>query len=342
MAFNLTQLVDFILTRYEAYVEKRLIDFCNGRYSKCLLKNMLPVSDRPVSSSDIQTTSEYGVFCVCSQNSKTPNVVYTVDITRGVCSCFVGNSGKLCKHASVVLLQLDKEHATSFNLVSLLNKTIFFEVATGVSPPSGWLLPLKTNPNEVQSRIIESVSGESLNNPSTSAVFLSQADETQSTDLPITLNPDQEEQLNSYFDRIKTGIRCNPEIFVPAVSKMLTNIKDYASTETGFVTMLCTMGKYNGIELANRRNTSHLKWHGIKIGVQPTAVGRRKLCLSGKRKLSAGRPRLDAKIVRHKDLSVHDYTTLGSVPARKRKATQNLQDCVFRNSGLGGKKQAKC
>ena len=43
MAFSLVQLVDFLVTRYEGYMEKRLIDFSSGRYCKALLTNMTPV-----------------------------------------------------------------------------------------------------------------------------------------------------------------------------------------------------------------------------------------------------------------------------------------------------------
>ena len=42
-----------------------------------------------------------------------------------------------------------------------------------------------------------------------------------------------------------------------------------------------------------------------------------------------------------RQLSTHDYTTFGSLPSRKRKAPHSLQECVYRNTGLGQTKHAK-
>jgi len=88
-----------------------------------LLKNMLP-SDLNISIGDIADTTEPGVFSVRSQNSKTPELTYTVDIIRGFCSCFVGCSGKLYKHASAVLLHLDMKLGTAYSVVSDSTKCV--------------------------------------------------------------------------------------------------------------------------------------------------------------------------------------------------------------------------
>jgi len=59
MAFHLPQLLDFLVTRYEAYMEKRLIDFSNGRYCKSMLRNMsLVESDIPDDSISAVDCSE--------------------------------------------------------------------------------------------------------------------------------------------------------------------------------------------------------------------------------------------------------------------------------------------
>jgi len=52
MAFNLAQLVDFIVTRYEAYIENRLVDFSHGRYCKALLAGM-SLDDKGITDADV-------------------------------------------------------------------------------------------------------------------------------------------------------------------------------------------------------------------------------------------------------------------------------------------------
>ena len=63
MAFSLPQLIDFIVVRYEAYMEKRLIDFSSGRYTKSTLRNMMPTeSDIPhadISEVDADSGEEF-------------------------------------------------------------------------------------------------------------------------------------------------------------------------------------------------------------------------------------------------------------------------------------------
>ena len=88
MAYTLPQLVDFIVTCYEAYMEKRAVDFsCE---LQALPKNMTLVQS-DVSDSYITTTdADAGVYDVGSVRS---DKVYTVDMGRGYCTCYVGASG---------------------------------------------------------------------------------------------------------------------------------------------------------------------------------------------------------------------------------------------------------
>ena len=43
-AFNVVQLLDFILTRFETYYERRFIDVANNRLDMTLSKRFLPTS----------------------------------------------------------------------------------------------------------------------------------------------------------------------------------------------------------------------------------------------------------------------------------------------------------
>ena len=74
-----------------------------------------------------------GLYTVRSSSG---NNLYSVDSIRGCCSCYVGAAGKLCKHASAVLLYRDAQICTEFNIVSHDTKLRMFKVG------ADWLLPL--------------------------------------------------------------------------------------------------------------------------------------------------------------------------------------------------------
>jgi len=145
--------------------------------------------------------------------------------------------------------------------------------------------------------------------------------------------------------RIKQGLTDSPESLVPACHRMLDNADKLASTDTGLLTAMHTFAKYSGMQPTKWRSVLSRfatgKRRGIQIGVQPTAVGRRRQTLSGKRRLSAGRPAGLVSARASRELAAHDYTSLGTLPARKRKASHSLQQCVYGNVGLGCKKHAK-
>ena len=159
-----------------------------------------------------------------------------------------------------------------------------------------------------------------------------------------TLSAEEHERLESVFGRIRTGIQEAPQIFVPACRRFIQNAEKFAATETGLVSALYTFGKYSGLARAKRQLSvaaKNQKRRGVQIGVQPTAVGRRRLTLSGRRKVRAGRPQGIVTAHSSRQLATHDYTTFGSLPSRKRKAPHRLQECIYRNTGLGQTKHAK-
>jgi len=329
MAFNLAQLVDFIVTRYEAYIEKRLLDFSHGRYCKALLAGM-SLDAKGITDADVHVLdASLGQYSVHSQSG---DQWYTVDLARGFCECVHGRTGKVCKHASAVMLHAETNASTAFPVLCQETASTLFVVATGQSPPEGWLLPLHLT------AATPALMTSNTQQPTTEAV--AECSEVVTVEPVASLSSDQQEQLDNLFGRITQGLEGSPNVFVPAVTKMLQNVDKYASTETGLVSALTTFGKYSGLPLIRRKTSAAAnKRHGIQIGVQPTAVGRRRQTLSGKRKQVAGRPPGSTQIPSH--MVGHAYTTFGLLPSRKRKAPHSLQQCVYSNVGLGRKKQAK-
>lgn len=87
------------------------------------------------------------------------------------------------------------------------------------------------------------------------------------------------------YNKVCNGLEHNPEVYFPAVEKMLTNDEKCASTETGLVSALHNFAKYEG---PRTQSIKYTKRKGNQIAVQPTVVGKGKVSLSGKRKVSAG------------------------------------------------------
>lgn len=339
LVYNATQLLDFLVTRYEQYMERRLLDFANDRYSKVLLKQMMPEVSA-VNEDDIVDDGD-GRFTVPSLTKH--GVTYSVDIVKGVCSCFAGLSGVLCKHMSVVMCKVDSSIAVSSGLkvANKESRLLMFEVATGKKPAAGWLSPLKLAKHGLNS---------SPDDPGSQQAD-SDVEDYRSAAVPAcTLTPEAEDlpddawcysALEEFYSRVKHGLQDNPSAFKPAVAKMARNLKTYAATETGLLTTLHTMGRYSGLPVTGKRKFSAFSGRrrgGVMIGVQPTATKRRKSCLSGRRKISGGRPTQSVK--RHLALAQHDYGPL-TVPSRKKKSVHDLQKCVYNNVALGSTKHAK-
>lgn len=133
--------------------------------------------------------------------------------------------------------------------------------------------------------------------------------------LSSKLSNEQEQKLEDFFSRIKDGLERSGDVYVPAVTKMLQNIDNYAATETGFISALMTFAKSSGLQTVRRRRVSALsnRRHGVQIGVQPTAIGRRHHILSGKRKLVAGKAPCETQVPNH--MVGHAYTTFGKLPS---------------------------
>ena len=93
------QLLDFILTRFEAYYERRFIDVANNRLDMTLSKRFLPTSCN-IEQDNITKMSET-LYRVQSESKE--DTTYFVDTTLSLCTCFVGKTGAPCKHQHAVV-----------------------------------------------------------------------------------------------------------------------------------------------------------------------------------------------------------------------------------------------
>ena len=230
LAYNVTQLVDFLVTRYEQYMERRLLDFANGRYSKVLLKQMMPAA----SAVDVDDIVDDGDGCFTVPSATQSGVTYSVDIAKGVCSCFAGSSGMLCKHISSVMCKVDSSISVSpgLKVANKLSRSLMFEVATGKKPSAGWLSPLKMVPHDARTPA-ETADYDSTQPDNSVSANVAQPQcsvDTAAEDLPT--DDWCCTALEEFCTRVKQGLEENPAAYKPAIVKMNRNLQTFAASDT--------------------------------------------------------------------------------------------------------------
>ncbi|XP_056157609.1 uncharacterized protein LOC130131904 isoform X2 [Lampris incognitus] len=128
-AYNLSQLVDFMVTRFEDYYIRRLTDFANNR--------VVRRQPRP-STSDVDcqriTREDDTNFTVPSGSGTT---WYHVNTSLSVCTCAVGVTGANCKHQNAVVCTFNVNEAIPATSTPQLRR-MFHEIASGRPTPEHW------------------------------------------------------------------------------------------------------------------------------------------------------------------------------------------------------------
>lgn len=307
-AFNLTQLVDFILIRYEDYVERHLLDFAYGRYCTDLIRKYLPMSNGIDVTKIFNSDEDRNIFFVPSETQ--PETLHIVDAQHGFCTCIHGESRAICSHLSAVMKFFCIED--ELFMVTSCTKATMFEVATGMKPPDGWLLPLgilsdvhDTDPDATDTDSFVPCSLSEMNILADQSIETPEQCTEYMTELKILSMDHQEEQkydiqrlteeekneLETHFGRISKSIEENPVVFVPAVRRMLQNIKCFVKTDSSLQSALYNFGRYRSQFSVKQVNTRRKGKRGIK-------------CLGNKRHLQSSKPVGTKKAKSPKD---HEY-----------------------------------
>lgn len=148
-----------------------------------------------------------------------------------------------------------------------------------------------------------------------------------------------EDGLKTMFEELAQKLRQDESFEAP--TQCLLNSYRKINTDSGLVSALCSFGK----ERRSNTATTTTMWRkraqkGLQtstaIGVQPTAVARRKAPLGGRRALQTGRPPKRAR----KEHSYGKVKEGGSV-LPKRPAPHSLSQCVADGVALGGSHSRK-
>ncbi|XP_076050088.1 uncharacterized protein LOC143030765 [Oratosquilla oratoria] len=291
-AYNVIQLVDFIVTRLEAYYERRIIDVCNNRLDRVLQSRFLPsvAAGCKINPDEIEQVDE-DLYMVPSETDET--VGYVVHLGQGVCSCKIGMTGGPCKHQYLVIKTYNAQSCWNFIPVNdPAMRMLLYKVATGcANVPDDWFVSLNhqqkpTEPEKVTQPIMpmetssgnpndqeidhdnppvedceENPPGEDDTRSSTSNTSNSGGDSCEND--PI-LNG-----LNEAFHAIQRRYMQDKDSLGESVKTFTKQVQKLASgTDTALASALHCFGRYSGAANALGKRTRKHLLSTKTIGVQ--------------------------------------------------------------------------
>jgi hypothetical protein len=324
-AFNVQQLVDFIVTRLDCHYQRRLLDIANNRLDNVRYSRFVP-KRRKVAATDIVQVNE-NTYTVNSQSKA--GTQYVVDMNIGACSCYVGCTGGPCKHQSAVALVMKLPSWNMLPVNSAAMRQLLCEVALGSGglPSADWFQSLRSDNDAVQTASAQTV---------TTALPAAEPEVEQtssSADIDADMQPDDADQTLDQFtaacSKIAELYKQAPSLMRPAMESFCRQTSNM-STMSAMQSALMCFGKYSG---CGSRMSS-----GKKIGVQPTAVARRKCALGGRRRLHVGRTPLAARAAEH-GYSANVKSRRHVMP--RRSAPHSLASAVSNVESIGRTHSAK-
>ncbi|KAK7088885.1 hypothetical protein V1264_024257 [Littorina saxatilis] len=141
-AYNVVQLVDFLLTRLPAYYERRLMDLANGRRDVTISRRY--ITGKHTITKDMITTLGEMLFEVQSESETGKS--YEVDMATEMCTCKAGLTGAPCKHQFAITVYYNVSALNFFPVKDSQTRCHFYTLATGCTkPPAGWFEALLDN-----------------------------------------------------------------------------------------------------------------------------------------------------------------------------------------------------
>lgn len=237
-AFNIQQLVDFIVTRYDTLYQRRLQDVANNRLDYVRASRFMP-APTDVNLGTIKHIAE-NVYEVPSGSHS--DVVYTVDTFLGHCTCPQGCTGGPCKHQAAVVKMFRVQSWNVLPVADPAMRQLLYQVAMGDVPiPEGWFVSLRPEA-DVSSSTLGSMQGS--NSSATEQLDVACARESP----PVTVTAIDENILNNFQRaaiKIQDMYRCDPLGLGPALETFYKQVENI-STPSAMQSALHCFGKYVG------------------------------------------------------------------------------------------------
>ncbi|XP_043229530.1 uncharacterized protein LOC122385369 [Amphibalanus amphitrite] len=324
---NTTQLVDIVMIRLENEYSRKVLDAANGRTPASARKRFCPSAD----GIDKASVEQVGPSTYQVSSFTKSGVSYTVDTDLELCTCRVGATGAPCKHQAAVLQKEPAMADAAINFLPTLSEKqrhLYFQIATGLTAPGGFLASMRQNPRE-PSRTSQ---------PSTSRSDASaedqQPDVASEEKAGANLGDgtaDLIARCQALCESWQADLMRAPELYGPALNTFISRY-ERMKTDNSRVSSLHQFGTGCSAVPASSFKSS------VMIGVQPTAVARRKVPVGGKRRASTGRPKKDAAAGDHGAYAVPTKVAKQPLCAQvvpSARAPHNLVECVARNVSVG-------
>ncbi|KAJ8032144.1 hypothetical protein HOLleu_25583 [Holothuria leucospilota] len=294
------------------------------------------------------------------------NEAYDVNMEIGICTCPSGRTGAPFKHQAAIMKNYGLDSANFLPVHSPEMRKLYYYMATGESTvDERWFQPLhsgllETNNSEEMISVEESECiTDAMADTETNTTSVGDQDPKivciQSLQAQAQLinqfgasqrnqthqrnqEPILEEQLQNTFESLAASLRNDEgEELRNACKKFVSNYQKL-TTRSHLISALQTFGKYSRAATSLRRTykSGRALQTSSKIGVQPTAVARRKMPMGGRRRLTVGRPSKSSFTSEHGYSKRALSLTRSSLPHGKRLAApHSLSHCVSSNISLG-------
>lgn len=235
-AFNLSQMVDFILTKFVQYYKIRLLDAASNR----LRTNIFGKTIKVPSSSIIENIKIVSEHVAMVPSETTEKLFYIVNLNALMCSCFEGNTGKICKHIDwVSAVVFSKRYETRIDNKHL--RKLFYFIATGKEAlTEEWFEPLF---NQSKDDYIPSIQ------PSTSSGSVVSSEDTfANTNFKEESKNESQARVNNSLQRFaeitQNFFQKNPKETADALEKFTENA-ERISTMAAYLSSCANFAKGN-------------------------------------------------------------------------------------------------
>ena len=137
-AYNMVQVFHFLSETLESYYCRKLLSISNNRLDTYIALRFQGLHAHKIAKESIVETENKNVFTVRSKTER--GVIYTVDMTVGVCTCPQGIDGSPCSHQAAVAIHYNKASINCIPTLAPAIRQIYAQIALGEKAEKSSLL----------------------------------------------------------------------------------------------------------------------------------------------------------------------------------------------------------
>ena len=295
-AYNMVQVFYFLSETLESYYCRKLLSISNNRLNNYISFRFQGLHATTIPKNNIVETSHKNVFVVKSKSER--GVVYTVDMSVGVCTCPQGMDGSPCSHQAAVAINYDKASINCIPTLAPNVRQIYATIALGVKADKNPAFYASLHDKAMTNNMEVDMFNPNYN--SQSMHLLQSVIESDNNDENVSANLSSNDMLQSRIqaaqslideiaEDLKHKLEEKNEQLLHSIEKFSSRYESLKGSIPLLTSSLYRFGWTFGGSITSRKG-GHLR-HGRRISVQATAAGRRKGAKSrGKAKATSGAP----------------------------------------------------